>query len=335
MEAQEGKSDYIPIFIPWFMTSEYRRDAPIGFERTPDEEKLAFKFDLDDDQLYWRRLKILESGDSTFRQEYPSTPQEAFVTSGASVFDKEKLSLFVPQPILHTMEFSFERHLWMDVAMISGGSLKIYRNAEPEDLFVIGADVSLGVGKDYSAAVVLDSMKRIYAIYRNNLIDPSMYGDVLFYLSRMFNNGMLGVESNSMGIATNNRLIQLKHQNLYYPSKVANTQQYVSPGTELLGTPGWKTTHTSKPSIIGNLKRAIENEEIWVPSTIVLSELSTFIMKENGGTEAATGHTDDTVMALAIAVEMLRTHGNKLTNTKVPFTQQVQRPAFEDTTEWL
>jgi hypothetical protein len=331
MEAQDGKSEYKPIFIPWFLTSEYRRAAPPGFERTEEEELLVKKFKLDDDQLYWRRLKILESGENTFKQEYPSTPQEAFISSGSSVFDKEKLALYIPQPILRSMEYDPTSNSLVQVSLNSG-SLKIFRHHDYTDKFVIGADVALGVGKDYSVAVVMDSLKRVHALYRNNLIDPSMFGDVLFYISRLFNNGMLGVESNSMGVSTINRLVQMKHQNLYRPSRNANTQQ--QPGED--APIGWKTTHTSKPGIIGNLKRAIENEEIWIPSTIMISECQTYIMKDNGGTEAAAGSTDDTVMGLAIALEMIRTHGDKLTNDRTPFGEKF-RPAINvaDETIWL
>jgi hypothetical protein len=329
LEAQDGKSDYIPIFIPWFLTSEYTRDLPPGFKATPEECTIRERFNLTDEQIYWRRLKIAESGDVTFKQEYPSTPQEAFIMSGSSVFDKEKLELYIPQPILHTMEYDELRSTFLDSPM-SSGSLKVWRNPTFDGKFLIGADVSLGVGKDYSTAVVMDSFKRVCALYRNNNIDPSRFGDVLFYLSRLFNNALVGPERNSMGVATIARLQQMKHQNLYRPVKMANVQ--ASESEEI----GFRTTHTSKPAIIGNLKRAIEANEIWIPSTIMISELRSYIMKDNGGTEAAAGSHDDTVIALAIALEMYRTHGDKLTNNKVPFDQKnPYAQVAQDETQWL
>ena len=56
--AVAGENEYIPIFLPWFITPEYRRPHPEGMELTIEEEKLQEKYDLDMDQLYWRRLKI-------------------------------------------------------------------------------------------------------------------------------------------------------------------------------------------------------------------------------------------------------------------------------------
>ena len=84
MKALEGKGDYILIFIPWFWQLEYRRGLDenfIGLEA--DEQKLKVQFKLTNEQLYWRRKKIEELGSLwKFRQEYPNTVQDAFVTSG-------------------------------------------------------------------------------------------------------------------------------------------------------------------------------------------------------------------------------------------------------------
>ena len=78
------------------------------------------------------------------------------------------------------------------------------------------------MGQDYSAAVVMDNKNRVAAVYRNNRIDPSMYGEFLFYLGRYYNNAFLAVESNSMGIATLQKLDHMKYVNLYRQTKIAN-----------------------------------------------------------------------------------------------------------------
>ena len=63
-----------------------------------EEEKLLELYDLDLDQLYWRRLKIAEGGKLKFQQEYPATADEAFIVSGANVFNVEKLNALIPRP---------------------------------------------------------------------------------------------------------------------------------------------------------------------------------------------------------------------------------------------
>lgn len=326
VDAVNGVNEYIPIFVPWFLMPEYRRTTPEGFSPNEIEVGLKEKYGLDNDQLYWRRLKIAESGESKFRQEYPATPEEAFVVSGSNVFNVEKLQSLIPQPILASREFNAEAREFQDAPR---GGLHIFKWPHFEDAFVIGADTSLGVGRDYSSAIVMNSKKEICALYRNNYIDPSKFGDLLFYLGRYFNNALLAVESNSMGIATLNRLVQMKYVNLYYQTKIANISKEES--TRM----GWRTSSASKPAIIGFLKSAIENDELWIPSPIIINEMMTYVATDDGKTEAVTGGNDDTVIATAIALEVLRTHGDRLTTTRVPFVQQHGAMVLQQETVWL
>ena len=323
--AMAGENEYIPIFVPWFLMEEYRKTAPEGFKPTEDEEKLSRLYGLDHDQLYWRRLKIAESSPSKFKQEYPCTAEEAFIVSGSSVFDLEVLNKYIPKPILSVREFDFQTRMFEQREQ---GSLEIYRQFTHEEPFVIGADTSLGVGRDYSSAVVMTANRQIAAVYRNNRIDPSKFGDLLFYLGRYFNNALLAVESNSMGIATLNRLVQMEYQNLYYQTKMANVSK--EEGTRV----GWRTSSASKPAIIGFLKNAVEAYDIEIPSRVIIHEMSTYITDDNGGMAAAPGYCDDTVIATAIALEVVRTHGNKLTTNRFTFKQKVGGYQA-DNTPWL
>jgi hypothetical protein len=84
MKALKGGGDYQLVFIPWFWQEEYRRPQPIDFEPTGPERALITQYGLDNEQLMWRRNKIIElstgamDGDNAFMQEYPSNVQEAF-----------------------------------------------------------------------------------------------------------------------------------------------------------------------------------------------------------------------------------------------------------------
>ncbi len=83
MSALAGKGDYKLIFIPWFWQPEYRRKLEDGFVIEEDEQVLKEQFGWDDEQVFWRRMKIENLGSLwKFRQEYPNTIQDAFVTSG-------------------------------------------------------------------------------------------------------------------------------------------------------------------------------------------------------------------------------------------------------------
>ena len=323
--AVAGDNEYIPIFLPWFITPEYRRTAPEGMELTVEEEKLVEQYDLDIDQLYWRRLKVAEGGKLKFQQEYPATADEAFIVSGSNVFNVEKLDALIPRPVLSKREWEPSSKFFDDNRE---GNLKVFNYPDFDTPYIIGADVALGVGQDYSAAVVMNNRYEVQAVYRNNRIDPSLWGELLFYLGRYYNNAFLAVESNSMGIATLQKLDSMGYVNLYRQTKLANVSN--EEGERL----GFRTTSATKPAIIGNLKNLIENEDIMIPDPVVIQELKDYIATDTGKTEAAPGCCDDTVIALAICAEVLRTHWDRLQTNRVSWKQRIGE-FTPDNTKWL
>jgi len=324
--ALEGENEYTPIFLPWFTTSEYYREPPEDFERSSEEELLVEDHNLNNGQLYWRRLKIAEGGELKFRQEYPATPDEAFITAGKSVFAMDKLKKLLPAEPDKRMIFDFNSFTW---EASKDGNLDIWEFPDWDSNYILAADVALGVGQDYSAAVVMDTDRKVIALYRDNYIDPSKFGDLLFYLGRYYNNALLTVESNSMGVATLSRLAQMNYINLYKQTKISAISK------EEGMVPGFKTTQVTKPHIIGNLKNAVENDDIWIASRTIIQELKDYVSTDSGRTEAAPGCHDDTIMATAIALETLRTHYDKLTMNKVPWSQKADNFLFDDDTQWL
>jgi hypothetical protein len=239
------------------------------------------------------------------------------------VFNLEKLQSLVSSSIMKRQSFKLESSTFEDH---SEGNLEIFQYPKFDDNFVIGADCALGVGQDSSACVVMNTNNEVVALYRNNRIDPTQYGDLLFYLGRYYNNSLLAVESNSLGIATLNRLKQMKYVNLYHQTKVANVSN--EEGTRL----GWRTTQATKPMIIGHLKNAIENDDINLSSPRIIQECMDYVADANGRTNAISGSHDDTVIATAIALEVLRTHRERLVQNKVGFQNQ---QFSEDNTAWL
>lgn len=115
LDAESGASDFIAIFLPWWIQDEYSRpltDAaradllasldilePEGthFESEALERGILWEGEyhkLRPEQLAWRRDVIRNKmrGDvQMFKQEYPSTSREAFIVTGNVFFDQEAL----------------------------------------------------------------------------------------------------------------------------------------------------------------------------------------------------------------------------------------------------
>ncbi len=88
---------YKPVFFPWYLDPDYSTVSPESFEPNEVEWDMARRvhtstgFSLTYDQLYWWRRKKAERG-PLMAQEYPTFPQEAFVSSGNPRFNREYLS---------------------------------------------------------------------------------------------------------------------------------------------------------------------------------------------------------------------------------------------------
>lgn len=92
--ALKGIGEFELVFIPWFVTPEYRREVPEGFMLTPEEVNIMETYGLDTRQMVWRRNKIdtdFKGKVSKFYQEYPCNPDEAFQANDNSLIDIEKV----------------------------------------------------------------------------------------------------------------------------------------------------------------------------------------------------------------------------------------------------
>ena len=326
--AVQGENEYIPIFLPWFLTPEYTREPPEDFELSVDEEEYKKEFDLTDGQMYWRRLKIGEGGLRKFQQEYPATADEAFLVSGHNVFDQEAVARIRPIDPISTRVYSAISGTYEDMRE---GHLSIWEYPKWDQPYAIAADVAQGVGQDYSVATVFDQNRNMVAMFRDNRIDPTEYGEALFYLGRYFNNALLCVESNSIGIATIERLRQMQYVNLYYQARPADRYVYQHEETT---KPGFRTTQTSKPAVIALLQEAIREGDIYIPSSVCVQELKTYVSDDNLKMNALEGCHDDCVMAMAISMEVLRTHADRLVKDNIPWKQKIGQYK-PDETEWF
>jgi len=323
--ATKGEGIYVPIFVAWYIQEEYRLPCPDNLELTPTEIELKERWGLDNEQIYWRRFKIAEVGTDTFKQEYPFTAEESFLQSGSSVFSKEILDKYVPVPALSLRNFnsdfsSFDEH--------AEGQLAVWNPPVKDQKYLVGADVALGVRRDYSVATVMNSSREVVAIFRSNKTDPVQYGKILFYLGRWYNNALVCPEANSIGVATVQQLFGMNYPNIYQQNKTANTTP------DSINHLGFKTTSATRAPIISNLRRVIEDEDISLPSEMLITELRNFIITASGKAEASVGHHDDMVMSLAITYEAYRTHGHALTNRAFSWGELNSNYKAPDT-KWL
>ncbi len=88
--AVAGRSDFVPLFVGWNEEPDYRRPVPPGTVWSAEEREMMARYGLEPEQMAWRRWCIANNcgGDvNKFNQEYPLTPEMAFIASGACWFN--------------------------------------------------------------------------------------------------------------------------------------------------------------------------------------------------------------------------------------------------------
>jgi len=292
-KAMKGEGLFEAIFLPWFWDDQYRVSAPKGFHRSPAEKKLAENYELDNDQLMFRRIKIAEKGEALFMQEYPCNADESFLTSGRPVFHPEKLGEMLKNardPIeIQTLEGDkFNEHPL--------GELRVFLPYDPKASYYIGADVGFGVRKDFSVAQVLDAKRRQVAVWRSDRTNEDYFGTVLANLGRTYNDAPIICERNGPGILTN-RVLTRDERYAYAYQETVYDKVTDAETTHV----GFLTTEKSKPLIVGELRANLRDGELEVYDRETLEEMRSYIVTETGRMEADKGKHDDTVMALAMA----------------------------------
>lgn len=303
-DAVEGRSDYTPIFLPWFLMQEYR----MPYDGTPlTEEEIALKktFSLDNDQIAWRRYKIrndCHNDINAFRQEYPSTPEEAFILSGSPIFNVEEilkasLHAFVVKRkgiFRYTEKTSGEdagRPQGLYFAEDPNGPVSIYQDPKKGHSYCIGSDTA-GDGSDYFVSYVIDcNTGSIAAKYRCQTDEP-LFVRQEYCLGKFYHNALLAIETNFSSYPTL-KLQEYGYLNMYV-REVQDTYQ-----EKYTKRFGFKTTAITRPLIISNLQDLARDSIESIKDKDLLQEMLSFV-KENGKPQAAPGMHDDCVMAAAI-----------------------------------
>jgi hypothetical protein len=289
MEASQGKGLWAPVFLGWFLDS--RNAVPY----TPEElEELIDTLDseeawlvqhkgCDPGKLLWRREKV-RVGAKLFRQEYPATPEEAFMFSGTAYFDTDvidKLFRLCATPVHE-----------------SGGFI-VWKFPEKDRRYVIGVDTSEGnESSDDTPICVLDWETGEQVARYNGKLKPHVLGKKSVSVAKMYNGALLAVENNNTGHSVLNTVM---NQELY--TNVYWHEDPLKEDAKEEGTPGWRTTQKTRPLLLSELDEAIENRYMKVNDKLFLSQCRVFKDSGYGRSEVnrKTGSHGDLVFGWGIA----------------------------------
>jgi hypothetical protein len=360
-DAESGRSDYIAFFSPWYRDPDYRRgfanqaelndfqdtigDGSLG-EDEPDLIAVMRAEGFEDlevfERLNWRRWKVRNAlaGDlDRFRQEFPSTPLEAFMTTGRHVFnvgDIRRMQARVreqPEPVTGTLEpvgklkerasRGITVHYPSAVEFVEGPvhddrrpGWRIFEfpkaktDDEPGGQYVIGVDASGGDEKEGTTAyhvidVVDHRTRRQVAEYRSK-IDPDelaleVFKGAVFY-SKGGHRPWVAIEiTGSWGGPAARRLARDFRYSPMYERQRLDTRS--EKWDDRLG---WHTGFGEKKLLLAELREMLRNGEDGVRSRGLADEFGTYILDDRNRAKPEYGKTADRLMAHGIAVCVAR-----------------------------
>lgn len=289
---------YTSLFFPWFTFPDYSFQPPPDFALTQEEAEIKTKYNLTDGQIYWRRRTIANKCDGNvdiFNQEYPDTPEHAFLGTGRPVFDNAKLLALkdtAPAPIAR-YECLTSTGLWLPKG---DGRLSVWEEPRPGGAYIIGADVAEGLEKgDFSVADVIDHRTGDQVAQWHGHLDPDEFACVLKALGVKYNHAIIAPERNNHGLMVVNRLTyDYNYPRLY-------CEMVPDPPGKPRKRYGWVTDKKTRPFIIDNLIAEVRENAHGIRCAGTFEEMMAFKIQANGRMEADLSRHDDRVMSYAIA----------------------------------
>lgn len=261
--------------------------------------------------LFWKFWVEAESGESIFKHfliKWNDIPwrneewlaEQRKILASESKFNSEILCKFEGSTnTLITNELLNLQILNKELAIINK-NLKIFKEPEKDKSYITVIDVARGVGNDYSVVITIDVSVfpyEIVAVYRNDLISPYSFPEVIFDMAVRYNESYILVENNDSGCEVADILYhEYSYSNMFFSENKAKVHEVVKFSGKI---PGLRTT--SKVKLLGCsvLKTLLENQQLIINDREIFSELSTFI-KQGRSYAAEDGYYDDLVMCLVL-----------------------------------
>lgn len=323
--ATSGKSNFTPVFIPWFIIDIYSQKIEnyYSFMDTMEEyDWMLWDLGATLEAIAWYKKKSKDLKDNwRMNSEYPSTANEAFQSSGRRKFRMEDVRKLEKTCIAPSFigEITGEKETGPDaiknIRFHRGeGNFSVWTMPDISenwrDRYIIVVDVG-GVSDtaDYSDITVFDryfmnegGIPEVVAEWHGH-IDHDKLAWKAAQIATAYGNGLLVIESNTMeteGTEGDNFEYILDEISKYYTNLYSRT-----PADQIKqGAPvrwGFHTNTSTKPMVIAHEVKVIRDglyiercqEAVW--------EHDTFEIKEDGKTMGAVeGMHDDRLMVRAI-----------------------------------
>lgn len=217
----------------------------------------------------WKRQTISNTSELQFQQEFGNT----FFGTGNTLISADVLmGMKAESPVVV-------------------GDVKVYQEPKENHDYIMTVDVAKGRGQDYSTFNIIDITTRPFrqvACYKNNLISPILFPDIIHKWAKRYKEAYVIIESNDAGsVVANGLYYDIEYENMHVESMIK------------AGAIGMTMNRKVKRIGCSNLKDLVEEKKLLLVDLDTISECSTFEARGNSF-EASTGNHDDLVMNLVM-----------------------------------
>lgn len=309
MQAVEGRSAFLPIFIGYLVDPDCSRpaeeaeDAPID-----DEEKRLLKAGVPLEKIAFRRWAIFNrcrGSISKFNEQYPETAEMAFQRSGDPAFTDEEIKITqatIRKPLLAgTVDRNsdgrpeFHRsHRGADADVL------VWAWPESRHRYYMGADCARGlldlegleaIG-DFSALIIWNGETGEQVVRFASRIGPREFADICDLLGRFYNNASFFPEVS--GGDGNWLYREMRDKN--YPNLAPDWRKDDKLVRKPTHVGGFETTFASRQMAMVTFRESIRARECIVRDEVLLSQMRMAVRASFESWEVRHGH-DDIFMA--------------------------------------
>lgn len=218
----------------------------------------------------WKKQTIANTSDTQFEQEFGNN----FLGHSDTLLSTDKLLALKSESPLESKQ-----------------GLSYYVKPMEGHKYLMMVDVAKGRGQDYSTFTVIDVTARPFeqvATFRDNMISPLLFPDIIVKVGKLYNEALLLIESNDVGqVVCNTVYYEHEYENMFVESALKKG--------------GIGVTMTKKVKRVGcsNMKDLLEMNKLQIRDRETIHELTTFIGK-GSSYQAEDGNHDDLVMNLVL-----------------------------------
>lgn len=186
--------------------------------------------------------------------------------------------------------------------------LHIFSQPVPGASYIMGVDSATGKAFDRCAFHICDVQTMEQVAEYNARIEPNGFAEECDRVGRMYNNALMVVENNSVGLAVLEHIKLRGYPNLFYSRKGAKAGDRIGDaGSAVPGSMGPHYNHgvstqgTNRSFMLNKLEELVRTRSMIIRSVRFRTEMETFVWN-NGRPEARSGRRDDLIMAMAFLV---------------------------------